>query len=113
MTWLPQAESGIEGTAIALGAITATASSLPGHSDSVQSLVVSGIPVGAVLTDGKNCFVATSGNTSVDVESWNFANLKITPPNNQFHPDRHGDRPGRQHRECKRAGHGCPLATLS
>jgi hypothetical protein len=81
VTWLPQAESGIEGSAIALGAITATANSLPGHSDSVQSLVVSGIPVGAVLTDGMNCFIATSGNTSVDVKSWNLSDLKITPPN--------------------------------
>ena len=55
--------------------------SLPGHSDSVQSLVVSGIPAGAVLTDGTNCFMATSGNTSIDVKSWNLSNLKITPPN--------------------------------
>jgi FecR protein/Bacterial Ig-like domain (group 3) len=81
VTWLPQAESGIEGTAIALGAISATANSLPGHSDSVQSLVVSGIPAGAVLTDGTNCFIATGGNTSVDVKSWNLSNLKIAPPN--------------------------------
>ena len=81
VTWLPPAKSGIEGTAIALGAITATANSLPGHSDNVQSLVVSGIPAGAVLTDGTNNFMATSGNTSVDVESWNLSNLKITPPN--------------------------------
>jgi len=81
VTWLPQAESGIEGTAIALGAITATVNSLPGHSDSVQSLVVSGIPAGAVLTDGTNSFMATSGNTSIDVKSWNLSNLKITPPN--------------------------------
>ena len=79
--WLPPAESGIEGKAIALGAIAATANSVPGHSNSVQSLVVSGIPVGAVLTDGTNCFMATSGDTSVDVKSWNLSSLKITPPN--------------------------------
>ena len=81
VTWLPQAECGIEGTAIALGAITATVNSLPGHSDIVQSLVVSGIPAGAVLSDGANCFIATSGNTSINVQSWNLSNLKITPPN--------------------------------
>lgn len=81
VTWLPRAESGVEGTAIALGAITATVNSLPGHSNGVQSLVVSGIPVGAVLTDGTNNFMATSGNTSIDVKSWNLSNLKITPPN--------------------------------
>src|SRR5262249_47374249 len=76
-----QAGSGTEGTAIALGTIAATANSLPGHSNGVQSLVVSDIPVGAVLTDGTNNFMATSGNTSVDVKSWNLAALKITPPN--------------------------------
>jgi hypothetical protein len=81
VTWLPQAESGVEGTTNALGAITATVNSLPGHSNSVQSLVVSGIPVGAVLTDGTNNFMATSGNTSIDVKSWNLSNLKVTPPN--------------------------------
>ena len=80
VTWLPQVESGIEGSATALGAITATVNSLPGHSNSVQSLVVSGIPVGAVLTDGTNSFMATSGNTSIDVKSWNLSSLKITPP---------------------------------
>ena len=81
VTWLPAAECGIEGRTIALGSIAATASTVPGHSNSVQSLVVSGIPVGAVLTDGTHCFVATSGDTSVDVKSWNLSNLKITPPN--------------------------------
>ena len=80
-TWLPAAESGIEGATIALGTITATVNSLPGHSNGVQSLVVSGIPAGAVLTDGENNFTASSGSTSVDVKSWNLSNLKITPPN--------------------------------
>ncbi|MBR0938283.1 Ig-like domain-containing protein [Bradyrhizobium jicamae] len=79
VTWLPQAESGVEGAAIALGTIAASASSLPGNS--VQSLVVSGIPIGAVLTDGTNSFVATSDDTSVDVRGWTLSNLKITPPN--------------------------------
>ena len=79
--WLPQAESGVEGTTIALGTISATVNSLPGHSNSVQSLVVSGIPVGAVLTDCTNSFAATSGNTSIDVKNWNLSNLKIIPPN--------------------------------
>jgi len=81
VTWLPQAESGVEGTTIALGTITATVNSLPGYSDSMQSLVVSGIPVGAVVTDGTNCFVATNGNTSIDVKGWNLSDLKIVPPN--------------------------------
>jgi hypothetical protein len=81
VTWLPQAKRGIEGTAIRLGAIAATVESIPGHSDSVESLVVSGIPAGAVLTDGSSCFMATSGNTSVDVNGWNLSCLKIIPSN--------------------------------
>ncbi|KWV58045.1 hypothetical protein AS156_35010 [Bradyrhizobium macuxiense] len=81
LSWLPQAETGIEGTAIALGTIAATANSLPGHANSVQSLVVGGIPVGAVLTDGTNSFVATIGNTAIDVKGWNLSTLKVTPPN--------------------------------
>ena len=80
VTWLPQAERGIEGTTIALGTITATANSL-GQSNSVQSLVVSGIATGAVLTDGENNFMATSDNTSIDVASWNLSDLKIILPN--------------------------------
>jgi hypothetical protein len=81
VTWSPQVESGVEGTTIALGAITVTVNSLPGHSDNVQTLVVSGIPVGAVLTDCTNSFTATSSDTSIDVASWNLSKLKITPPN--------------------------------
>ncbi|WP_426419257.1 VCBS domain-containing protein [Bradyrhizobium genosp. A] len=81
VTWLPRAESGIEGTAIALGTITATVNSVPGHGNNVQSLVVSDIPAGALLTDGTNNFMATSGNTSVEVNGWNLSNLKIVPPN--------------------------------
>lgn len=81
VTWSPPAESGVEGTPITLGAITATTNSLPGHVNGVQSLVVSGIPAGAVLTDGTNSFTATSGDTAIDVKSWNLSSLKITPPN--------------------------------
>ncbi|MDR3465430.1 MAG: Ig-like domain-containing protein [Xanthobacteraceae bacterium] len=81
VTWSPQPGSGIEGTPIALGTITATVNSLPGYGDGLQSLVVSGIPVGTVLSDGTNTFTATRGSTSIDVKSWNLADLKITPPN--------------------------------
>src|SRR5262249_58160347 len=78
VTWLPQAESGTEGTTIALGAIPATANSLPGHSNSLQSLVVSGIPVGDTLSDGHgHSFTATAGNTQVDVNGWTLSSLTI------------------------------------
>ena len=40
---------------------------------------VSGIPVGATLTDGTHSFTAIAGQTSVDVSSWAFASLTIVP----------------------------------
>jgi len=40
---------------------------------------VSGIPVGAILSDGVHSFTATAGHTSVDVSGWSFGNLTIKP----------------------------------
>ena len=45
-------------------------------------LVVSAIPVGAMMTDGTHVFTATSGQTSVDITGWNPATITITPPAN-------------------------------
>ena len=45
-------------------------------------VAVSSIPVGATLSDGVNTFVATADNTSVDVGSWNFSSITVTPPLN-------------------------------
>ncbi len=52
--------------------------------DTSESLtvLVSDLPVGAVLTDGSRIFAATSGNTTVDVTAWTLADLRITPPSN-------------------------------
>ncbi|TPK70433.1 hypothetical protein, partial [Mesorhizobium sp. B2-4-17] len=76
VTWAAGA-TGVEGTAIHLG--TLAASDVAG----IASLVVSGIPVGATLTDGtaSHAFTATSGLTSIDVHTWNLSTLSITPPN--------------------------------
>src|SRR6185437_1535076 len=51
-----------------------------GGSETLSSLTVEDIPVGAVLTDGANSFTATAGQTSVDITSWNLGILFITPP---------------------------------
>ena len=40
---------------------------------------VSTIPVGVTLTDGVNSFTATTGHTSVDISTWSFGNLTVTP----------------------------------
>src|SRR5437588_206257 len=77
----PVAEIGVEGTAIALN-LGVTVNGAAGDSNSLSSLVVSAIPVGAVLSDGHgNSFTATAGNTSVDVHNWNLSSLTITPAN--------------------------------
>jgi hypothetical protein len=80
VTW-GAATAGTEGTQLTLGTLAATVNSLSGDSNSLQSLIVSTIPVGATLTDGTNTFTASTGNTSVDVKSWTLSSLKITPTN--------------------------------
>ena len=42
------------------------------------STVVSGITVGATLSDGTNSFIATTGNTFVDISNWNQNSLSIS-----------------------------------
>ncbi len=44
------------------------------------SFAISDVPVGVTISDGANGFTATAGNTTVDVTSWDLANLAVTPP---------------------------------
>ena len=44
------------------------------------SLVIADLPVGATLTDGRNEFVGSVGNTTVDISDWNANRLRVTPP---------------------------------
>ncbi|MGL3608504.1 DUF5801 repeats-in-toxin domain-containing protein [Rhizobium sp. G187] len=47
------------------------------------SLLISGIPVGTTISDGKNHeFTATEGKTQVDVTSWEHNSLSVLPPAN-------------------------------
>src|SRR5205085_1167817 len=71
---------GTEGSAIALGTLAATGNGLTGDTNTLQSLVVSAIPIGATLSDGqRHSFTATATNSAVDVSSWNLSSLTITP----------------------------------
>ncbi len=72
VTWSPTTETGVEGSAIALGTITPTGTGL-------TSVLVSGVPVGAALSDGTHSFVATAGTTSVNVLGWTYTGLSIKP----------------------------------
>jgi hypothetical protein len=81
----PVAAHGYEGTAIALdlGAMAKSLSGANGDAtpNSLDTLVVSCIPVGATLSDGAgHSFTATADDTSQDVASWNLSSLTITPP---------------------------------
>jgi hypothetical protein len=75
----PVAESGIAGTPIALD-LGVTVNGLTGDSNSLASLMVSTIPIGATLSDGHgNSFTASTDiGQQVDVHSWNFSSLTIT-----------------------------------
>ena len=81
----PVAAHGNEGMAIALD-LGVTVKGLSGANgdatpNSLDTLVVSCIPVGATLSDGcGHSFTATADDTSQDVASWNLSSLTITPP---------------------------------
>jgi VCBS repeat-containing protein len=76
----PLVITGNEDSGIALGNISAGLTDTDGSE--TLALVISGIPVGAMLTDGTNTFTATGGSTSADVSGWNLAGISITPPLN-------------------------------
>ena len=77
-TLAPVAEAGVEGSPIALN-LGASAKNLAGDGNSLATLTISAIPVGATLTDGVNTFTATTGSTSVSVLGWSLSSLAITP----------------------------------
>ena len=47
-----------------------------GDPESLQ-MGVSDLPVGASLADGRNVFVASAGNNSVDVSDWSIGTLAV------------------------------------
>ena len=73
------AASGEAGKAIVLPEISAALTDTDGSE--TLTLEISGIPEGAVLSDGNgNTFTATDAENTVDVSDWDFAHLSITPP---------------------------------
>src|SRR5438309_1739674 len=79
-TLAPLAETGLEGSPIALD-LGATVNGLAGDANSLASVRESAIPGGARLPDGTHSFTASAGNTAVDVHGRNLAGLAITPTN--------------------------------
>ncbi|MBU1237115.1 MAG: type I secretion C-terminal target domain-containing protein, partial [Gammaproteobacteria bacterium] len=83
--------TGLEDTAIMLSALTPSFGDTADNSES-HIVMLSGIPVGATISDGTHTFTATAGNTSavlwnednsamaVGGSNWNLATLTVTPP---------------------------------
>ncbi|MFL0802012.1 MAG: retention module-containing protein [Agarilytica sp.] len=72
---------GAENTYIEISNIEALSTDDDG-SENIVSVVISGIPVGANLTDGENEFLGTIGQDAIDVlgEGWDLTNIQIRPP---------------------------------
>src|SRR3979490_950913 len=71
-TVAPVASSGLEGASIALN-IGTTVNGLAGDANSLATVVVSDIPLGATLSDGTHTFTASAGNTAADAPRSNLA----------------------------------------
>jgi hypothetical protein len=78
-TLAPVTASGVEGGAIGLD-LGVAIQGRAGEGNSLSSLVVGAIPLGAVLSDGHgHSFTASAGSTAVDLVGWTLAGLSITP----------------------------------
>ena len=81
------AVSGVEGTAIALDLVPTLLELINNNPNSLVSLVIGGLPAGAVLSDGTpaDSFTASAGNSSIEIFSnllqWDLSSLTITPAN--------------------------------
>ena len=80
LSWAPSSVSinhAHDAKAYALGAIRYTINELSGDNNSLQSLTISGIPVGDTLKAGTHTFTASTGDTSVNVSTWNLNKLTL------------------------------------
>ncbi|HEY7228915.1 MAG TPA: cadherin domain-containing protein [Pseudolabrys sp.] len=68
-----------EDTALPLN-IAATVTDTDGSE--TLAVALSGIPVGATLSDGVHTFTSVTGDTSVDISGWSLGNVSVTPPLN-------------------------------
>ncbi|MHB9800000.1 Ig-like domain-containing protein [Pseudomonas sp. MT3] len=71
---------GNEDTSIPLSKISAVLTDTDGSEN--LSISISGIPDGAILSDGIHSFTADASNGSVDVTGWDLSKLTFTPPAN-------------------------------
>jgi hypothetical protein len=69
---------GYEGSDIKISSLSSSLADTDGSESLTYS--ISGIPEGAVLTDGSHSFTATSGSTLANVDGWDLDNLHFLPP---------------------------------
>ncbi|WP_162617933.1 VCBS domain-containing protein, partial [Salinicola halophilus] len=72
---------GDENSTIHLSKVAATLTDTDG-SETLSRVAISGIPVGATLSDGTHSFVATAGTTTKDITGWNLNTLTVKPAAN-------------------------------
>src|ERR1700686_1037441 len=85
VAWSPSSASvnhGQDLNPFALGTISYTINGLPGDSNSLQSLTISGLRVGDTISDGSHTFTASGGNTSVNVSTWTLNSLTLNAHRN-------------------------------
>ena len=75
--YYPAGTSATAGT-IHLAPLTVALADTDG-SETLTSVRMQDIAVGAVLTDGTHSFTAATGSTTADITTWNLAQLAITP----------------------------------
>ncbi|MCP8939442.1 VCBS domain-containing protein [Alsobacter sp. SYSU M60028] len=82
VNWDAAPSAGVEGSPIALGALSVTLNKLAADTaHTLKALVIDSIPVGAVLADGAgHSFTAAVGLTAANVAGWSLSTLTITPP---------------------------------
>ena len=74
LTWAA-GTSGTE-TNISLGTLTDTITGQTGDSNSLNTLTISGVPSGAILSDGTN-HVTSDGSTPINVKGWTLSSLTV------------------------------------
>lgn len=70
--------AGVQGNNIRLSDIHAALTDTDGSE--TLKVVIDGIPIGTVLTDGVHTFTSTNGSITADVTQWNLSNLWLSPP---------------------------------
>ncbi|WP_152558898.1 tandem-95 repeat protein [Endozoicomonas numazuensis] len=79
---VPASTSGNEDTPIDLSGIQVSVGDTGDTNEQVTQLILKGMPVGSVVSDGQQSVTITPSDVEMDILSWNLAQLTILPPEN-------------------------------